>query len=105
MFHLLYGPMHGSIFTILIHTANSSTNRAEDMEQRTKTKKTGKEPQYFFYHAEKCAARSEIIDGEIYYHIKFAGQSEFNALYSSKTVSDVLVSEPVVISEEEYLKC
>ena len=75
------------------------------MEQRTKAKKTGKEPQYFFYHAEKCAARSEIIDGEIYYHIKFAGQREFSALYNSKTVSDVLLSEPVVITAEEYEKC
>ena len=75
------------------------------MDPRTKAQKTGKEPQYFFYHAEKCAARSEIIDGEVYYHIKFAGQNEFNALYNSKTMNDVLLSKPVVISEEEYLKC
>lgn len=72
------------------------------MEQRTKTKKIGKEPGYFYYNTEKVAARSVIIEGEVYYHIKFKGQSEFQALYNSKTVRDVLWSKPVVITEEEY---
>ena len=74
------------------------------MEQRTKAKKIGKEPGYYYYNAEKVAARSEIIDGEVFYHIKFKGQCEFQALYNSKTVSDVLLSQPEIITEEEYHK-
>jgi hypothetical protein len=74
------------------------------MKKRINEKKIGKEPGYFYYNAEKVATRSEIIEGEIYYHIKFKGQSEFQALFNSKTVKDVLLSQPEIITEEEYHK-
>lgn len=72
------------------------------MDYRTLQKKINKAPVFIYSDFEECALRSEIIDGEIEYFIKFKGNHEFKAVYSSKLVGNTLTGNPEIITREEY---
>lgn len=73
-----------------------------DMDHRIKIEKFNQEPHYYYSEFEECVMRSELIEGEIVYFIKFRGAREFKAIYSSKLVGNILSGSPEPISEEEY---
>lgn len=50
----------------------------------------------------ECAMRTEIVDGEVIYYLKFKDKREFRAIYSSRLVGETLLGEPVIITKEEY---
>ena len=72
------------------------------VDYRTLQKKLGREPVYIYSDFEECAIRAEKIGGEVEYFLKFKGNHEFKAIYSSRLVGDALSSNPRFISREEY---
>lgn len=74
------------------------------MEYRTLKKKLGKEPVYMYCDFEEIALRSEVVNGEIEYFIKHKDMLEFKAIHSSRIVAVALLSNPELITKEDYEK-
>jgi hypothetical protein len=72
------------------------------MDHRLKLQRYSQEPHFYYYDLEECAIRSEIIDGEICYFIKYRGAREIKAIFDSRIVGNALANHPEVISREEY---
>ena len=72
------------------------------INNRTLLRKIGREPVYIYSDFEECAIRAEKIGGEIVYYLKFKGNHEFKAIYSSRLVGDALSSNPEYITKEQY---
>jgi hypothetical protein len=72
------------------------------MTYRQLKKKLSKEPVCIYSEFNECALRTEIVNGETIYYLKFKNNHEFKAIYSSRMVADTLQSNPEIITLEEY---
>jgi len=64
--------------------------------------KHDKGPHYFYYDLEECVNRSEIIDQEIIYFIKYKGQCEIKTVYDSKIIGSAIMSNREIMSKEVF---
>jgi hypothetical protein len=72
------------------------------MNYRKLRRKLTREPVCMYSDFKECALRTEVIDGETYYFLKFRDKHEFQAIYGSKLVAETLLSDPEIITLEEY---
>jgi hypothetical protein len=72
------------------------------MTYRQLKRKLGKEPLYIYSEYKECAMRTEIVNGETVYFLKFKDRHEIKAIYSSKLVAEALLGDPEIITPEEY---
>lgn len=72
------------------------------MNYRKLQKKLTREPVCMYSDFKECAIRTEIINGETHYYLKFRDKHEFKAIYGSKLVAETLLSDPEFITLEQY---
>ena len=77
-------------------------NKLNTMEYKAKMQKNDQQPHYIYYDFEECAIRSEIINGEICYYIKYSGGREFKAIDNSKIVNSALNNRAEILTRDEY---
>lgn len=74
------------------------------MNYRKLRKKMTREPICMYSDFHECALRTELVDGETNYYLKFKDKHEIKAIYGSKLVADTLLSDPEIITLEQYEK-